>query len=85
MVEISRYMYNKAHYLCRGGIRGSRQCEGQLSFLVKNRPYVYKWPEVSKNAVCPAMESTDICSCATKEDVTIDEKKLQNICTSSWT
>jgi len=85
MVEISRYIYNEAHYLCRGGIGGSCQCEGQLSSLVKNLLYMYKWPKVLKNAVCPAMESTNICGCAMKEDATIDEKKLQNIHTSSWT
>jgi len=82
MIQVSRYVRDKTHYLCRGGIGGSCHCGGQSRSLVKGRPYVYKWAKESKHATCPAMECTDIRGWAIKEDVAIDGKKPKKIRTS---
>ena len=77
VLEISGYMREDTHCLLRGGLRGSCQGRGQLGSVDKCRPYIYEWPNNSKDRACLVIEIPDVLAfpVVVKKDVSVDVSK----------
>lgn len=71
MSEIRGYMRDDTRCLLGGVLGGPRRGGGQLESVDEDRPYIYEWPEESKDCTRLSIEILDICACPVivKEDV----------------